>query len=71
MEGNIGRCWTALLAAALASMTSIATAAIPASERAVLVDLYTSTQGQGWVSATNWNGAAGTECTWFGITTYS
>ncbi|HEX5122471.1 MAG TPA: hypothetical protein VFV97_04420 [Rhodanobacteraceae bacterium] len=49
-------------------MTSIASAAIPATERAVLTDFYTSTHGEGWVDATNWNGTAGTECTWFGIT---
>jgi Leucine-rich repeat (LRR) protein len=43
-------------------------AVIPASQRAVLLDLYTGTNGAGWTTSTNWNGAAGTECTWFGIT---
>jgi Leucine-rich repeat (LRR) protein len=43
-------------------------AAIPASERAVLQALYTSTNGAGWINSSNWNGAAGTECTWFGVT---
>jgi Fibronectin type III domain len=43
-------------------------AVIPASERAVLRALYTSTGGAGWTTSTNWNGAAGTECTWFGVT---
>jgi hypothetical protein len=43
-------------------------AVIPASERAVLVALYTSTNGAAWLSNGNWNGAVGTECTWYGIT---
>ena len=43
-------------------------ATIPASERTVLLNLYTSTNGAGWTNSTNWNGAPGTECTWFGIT---
>jgi Leucine-rich repeat (LRR) protein len=68
METTFRRCRTALLAAALASMSTIAHAAIPASERQALTDFYTAMHGEGWVDATNWNGAAGTECTWFGIT---
>ncbi|MFT3790919.1 MAG: choice-of-anchor Q domain-containing protein [Rudaea sp.] len=42
-------------------------AAIPASERQALIDLYTSTSGAGWSDSTHWNGAAGTECTWYGV----
>jgi hypothetical protein len=42
-------------------------AAIPASERTVLVNLYNSTGGASWNNSTGWNGAAGTECTWFGV----
>ncbi len=45
-----------------------ADAAIPAAERTALLDLYTSTTGAGWTNSTNWNGAAGTECTWYGVT---
>ncbi|MFI5168039.1 MAG: fibronectin type III domain-containing protein [Thermoanaerobaculales bacterium] len=41
--------------------------AIPAGERTALMDLYTNTRGPGWNHKTNWNGAAGTECTWFGV----
>ena len=42
---------------------------IPPSERAVLLNLYASTNGAGWTNKTGWNGAAvGTECTWFGVT---
>lgn len=45
-----------------------AQAAIPASQRAVLVALYASTNGASWTQNTNWNGPSGTECTWYGIT---
>ena len=47
---------------------SAAQAVIPASQRAALIDMYNSTNGASWVNKTNWNGAVGTECTWFGIT---
>jgi Leucine-rich repeat (LRR) protein len=67
MEADIGRCRVALFAVAIAAIGGIAHAAIPESERAVLVDVYTSTHGEGWVDATGWNGAPGSECSWFGI----
>ncbi len=60
-----------LLAAMLIAATLFsnqATAQIPASERQVLLDFYTSTNGAGWTTKTNWNGAVGTECTWYGVT---
>lgn len=44
-----------------------ASAAIPSSEREALIALYQSTNGPGWTNNTNWLGAAGTECTWYGI----
>jgi hypothetical protein len=58
------------LATALCSLglSTAVHAAIPASERAVLIALYASTNGAGWNSNSNWNGAPGTECTWYGIT---
>lgn len=43
-------------------------AAIPASERAVLLNLYADTVGDAWADTTGWNGPPGTECSWFGIT---
>jgi hypothetical protein len=55
------------LALLLLGCTSAAQAAIPASERAVLTSLYTSTNGASWKNKTNWNGAAGTECSWYGV----
>ena len=45
-----------------------ARAAIPPAERQVLQNLYTATNGARWTNSSGWNGAAGTECTWFGIT---
>ena len=41
---------------------------IPASERAALIDLYTSTNGDGWWDMTGWLGEPGTECSWTGVT---
>ena len=43
-------------------------AAIPAAERDTLTALYASTNGSEWTTQTNWNGAAGTECNWYGVT---
>lgn len=42
-------------------------AAIPAGERQVLLDMYASTGGASWTNHAGWNGAAGTECSWYGI----
>lgn len=36
-------------------------------ERVALIDLYNSTSGSNWTNKTNWLGALGTECTWFGV----
>jgi Leucine-rich repeat (LRR) protein len=55
----------AILAVAIASL---AEAAIPSSERAALVAFYQAAGGDGWKDHTNWLGAAGTECTWKGVT---
>jgi len=44
-------------------------AAIPAAERQALIDLYNLTGGASWTNKANWLGAAGTENTWYGITT--
>jgi len=59
--------WRARIAVMLLCFSSLARAAIPAGERAVLDALYAQTSGAGWLDHTNWQGAAGTECTWHGI----
>ena len=48
--------------------SSVQAANIPSSERTALLDLYTSTNGASWTTSTGWNGAVGTECSWFGVT---
>lgn len=45
-----------------------ATAAIPQTERDVLLQLYTALDGDNWTTNTNWGGAPGTEGTWYGVT---
>ncbi|MEP6938609.1 MAG: hypothetical protein ABI846_02510 [Rudaea sp.] len=42
-------------------------AAIPPAERVVLDAIYAQTQGANWIVNRGWNGAAGTECQWFGV----
>ena len=56
----------------LVLVAGVASAAIPQSEREVLIALYNSTNGDSWATKTNWKSggsfsAAGTECTWFGV----
>ncbi|HEY6844385.1 MAG TPA: fibronectin type III domain-containing protein, partial [Thermoanaerobaculia bacterium] len=50
------------------SIVAAAHAAIPDAQRQALVDFYNATHGANWTKNTGWNGAAGTECTWFGVT---
>jgi hypothetical protein len=68
--------------ASLYSVLSTGNAAgvIPTSERAVLINIYNSTHGDGWTKNINWCSgacpstgtptfnASGTECTWYGVT---
>ena len=62
---SLRRC-TAMALLALVSLASTvpATAAIPLSERQVLIDLYNSAGGANWSHNNGWLGAVGTECTW-------
>ena len=46
---------------------SFAHAQIPTAERDALIALYNSTDGANWSDSTNWLGAVGTECTWYGV----
>lgn len=62
------RMLTHFLGALLFLGAGIAHAAIPATEREVLLNLYAYTDGVNWDNKTGWNGPPGTECSWFGIT---
>lgn len=64
MPGSTLRTW---VVAGLLGCAGIAQAAIPASERTVLLNLHASTNGATWTTKTNRNGAPGTECTWYGV----
>ena len=57
-----------VVAAIVSAFSCAANAVIPTTERDALIALYTNTNGASWTTHTGWNGAAGTECTWFGIT---
>lgn len=41
--------------------------AIPATQRAALVNLYNATGGSGWTGVSGWIGPPGTECNWRGV----
>ena len=49
-------------------LSSSALGQVPSIERAALLDLYIFTDGSNWKTNTGWNGPAGTECNWFGVT---
>lgn len=57
-----------ILTVALGLAAGCAQAAIPSSERVVLDAFYNQTNGSAWTNNTGWEGASGTECSWFGIT---
>jgi len=42
-------------------------AAVPPVERQALLDLYASAGGAHWTRRSGWEGAAGTECSWYGV----
>jgi hypothetical protein len=52
---------------ALGPLAAPARAAVPAGERAALKALYNTTGGARWTNRLGWLGAAGTECSWFGV----
>ena len=65
---TVAKVLSSILALGILGCLATAHAAIPASQRTVLTNLYTTTNGASWTNNTNWNGAVGTECTWFGVT---
>ena len=50
------------------TMSGTAYSQVPAWEREALITFYNSTGGDNWSNNTGWNGAAGTECDWYGVT---
>ena len=50
------------------TMSGAAYSQVPQIEREALIALYNSTDGDNWTTNTGWNGAAGTECDWYGVT---
>ena len=50
------------------SLAGLSESAVPIAEREALVALYDATNGAGWANSTNWLGAPGTECEWYGVT---
>ena len=57
-----------LFLALLLGLTGQVVAAIPTTERNQLIALYNTTNGASWTNKTGWLGAAGSECSWTGIT---
>jgi len=68
MGENAKRIFGALLYGACVMLENAASAAIPAEERQALLDIYQSTNGDGWLFRDGWNGPAGTECSWLFVT---
>jgi hypothetical protein len=55
-------------AASAQSILPVRAGSISSNERAALIDLFSSTSGESWRNKTNWGGAIGTECWWYGVT---
>ncbi len=57
----------AIVALALLPMSFAQAQTIPTAERDALIAFYNGAGGDNWLDKTNWLGAVGTECTWFGV----
>jgi PKD repeat protein/Leucine-rich repeat (LRR) protein len=55
------------LALFVLTVAGTASAQVPATERAALIDLYNSTGGAAWSNSSGWLGVVGTECSWYGV----
>src|SRR5687768_15030723 len=42
-------------------------ASVPASQRDALIAIYNASDGPSWTGRGGWLGAAGTECSWYGV----
>src|SRR5512144_541316 len=62
------RSWRFVVGVCLLLWGASALAAIPASERAVLVTIYDTSNGANWERKAGWKDAPGTECGWYGVT---
>jgi Leucine-rich repeat (LRR) protein len=62
------RWWRTAFVLCLTLSGSATLAAIPASERGVLVTIYDTTNGAAWQRNAGWKDAPGTECSWYGVT---
>jgi len=49
------------------TMSGTAYSQVPSWEREALMALYNATRGYNWSIKVGWNGAAGTECDWYGV----
>jgi ketosteroid isomerase-like protein len=58
----------AIIAVFLSLFRTDAQAAISQTERNALIDIYNTAGGPSWQSKNGWLGAAGTECSWYGVT---
>ncbi len=47
--------------------SSYPTSYVPDAERNALIDLYNSTNGDGWTNQTNWLSMTVSECVWYGV----
>jgi Leucine rich repeat N-terminal domain len=65
---SLHRRTVAAIAPSLLAIAASSSHAIPAAERAVLLNLYNGTQGASWTNKTGWDTASGIECNWFGVT---
>ena len=63
-----GRIVCCIFVLALSAAAVSSHAAIVQAERDALVNLYNASQGAYWTTNSGWNGSAGTECSWSGVT---
>ena len=71
MEATINPLIQKALFLLLIALAGASYAQVPQIERDALVALYNSTDGANWTDNTGWLGAAGTECSWFGVSCYA
>ena len=63
----MNRRFAVLLPAVMLLSAITVSADVPQVDRDALIALYNATNGDNWTNNTEWIGAAGTECDWFGV----